>query len=128
MQTSIFLARLLGPVLLVAGIALLINRKELDAIAQELLRNPLLLFLLGIIDFIIGLEIVLYHNVWVADWRLIITVLAWLLIMRGAFRVLVPDQARALGRKLFKNSSVVTGSLAVVAALGVVLSYFGYVR
>jgi hypothetical protein len=128
MQTSIFLARLLGPVLLVAGIALLINRKELDAIAQELLRNPLLLFLLGIIDFIIGLEIVLYHNVWVADWRLIITVLAWLLIMRGAFRMLVPDQARALGRKLFKNSSVVTGSLAVVAALGVVLSYFGYVR
>jgi hypothetical protein len=40
MQTSIFLARLLGPVLLLAGVAMLINRKQLDAIAQEALRSP----------------------------------------------------------------------------------------
>ena len=55
MQTSIFLAKLLGPILLIAGIAMLVNRKELDALAHELLRSSLLLFLLGLIDFSIGL-------------------------------------------------------------------------
>jgi hypothetical protein len=128
MQASIFIAKLLGPVLLVAGIAMLVNRKELDAIAQELLRSPLLLLLLGIIDLAIGLAIVLTHNVWVADWRLIITLLGWLLIVRGAIRMLVPDQAKTLGAKLLKNTNAVTGSLAATAVLGLVLSYFGYAR
>jgi hypothetical protein len=128
MQTSIFLAKLMGPILLVAGIAMLVNRKELDALAQELLRSRALLFLLGLIDLAIGLAIVLTHNVWVADWRLIITLLGWLLIVRGAVRVLIPDQVKGLGAKLLKNANAVTGSLAVTIALGLVLSYFGYAR
>jgi len=128
MPTSIFLAKLIGPVMLIAGIAMLINRKGLDALAQEILRSHLLLFLLGLIDFTIGLAIVLTHNVWVADWRVLITLLGWLLIARGAVRVLIPDQVKPLGAKLLKNPNVVTGSLAVTAGLGLVLSYFGYVR
>jgi hypothetical protein len=128
MQASIFLAKLLGPILLIAGIAMLVNRKGLDAIGQELLRSPLLLLLLGIIDLAIGLAIALTHNVWVADWRLIITLLGWLLMVRGAVRVLIPDQVKPLGAKFLKSPNAVTGSLAVTTALGLVLSYFGYVR
>jgi hypothetical protein len=128
MQTSIFIARLLGPVLLVAGIAMLVNRKQLDAIIAEMLRSPLLLLLLGIIDFAVGLAIVLAHNLWVADWRLIITLLGWLLMVRGAVRMLLPEQAKALATKLLKDSRVICGGLAVTIALGVVLSYFGYAR
>jgi hypothetical protein len=128
MQTSIFLAKLLGPILLIAGIALLVNRKELDAIAQELLRSRLLFFLLGLIDLSIGLAIVLTHNVWIADWRVVITLLGWLLIARGAVRVLIPDQVKPFGEKLLKNANVVTGSLAGTIVVGLVLSYFGYVR
>ena len=128
MQSSIFIARLLGPVLLVAGIAMLVNRRQLDAIVQELFRSPLLLLLLGIIDFTVGLAIVLTHNVWVADWRVIITLLGWLLTVRGVVRMLIPDQVKPLGAKLLKNANAVTGSLAVTAGLGLVLSYFGYAR
>ena len=128
MQTSIFLAKLLGPILLIAGIAMLVNRKELDALAQELLRSSLLLFLAGLIDFSVGLAIVLTHNVWIADWRVLITLLGWLLIARGAVRVLIPDQVKPFGAKLLKNPNVVTGSLAGTVVVGLVLSYFGYVR
>jgi hypothetical protein len=128
MQTSIFLAKMLGPVLLVAGIAMLINRKELDALVQEALRSRLLFFLLGIIDLAIGLAIVLTHNVWVADWRVIITLLGWLLIVRGAVRMLIPEQIKPLGAKLLKNANAMIAALAVTTLLGLVLSYFGYVR
>jgi hypothetical protein len=128
MQTSIFLAKLIGPILLVAGVAMLVNRKELDALAQEFLRSRALLVLFGFIDLAAGLAIVLTHNVWVADWRLIITLLGWLLLVRGAVRMLVPDQVRAFGATFLRNANVVTGSLAVTTALGLVLSYFGYVR
>src|SRR5215469_3224475 len=83
MQTSIFLAKLLGPILALAGLAMLINRKELGALAQEFLRSRALFFLLGLVDFAVGLAIVLTHNVWAADWRVIITVLGWRRLAQG---------------------------------------------
>ena len=67
----------------------------------------------------------LTHNVWVADWRVIITLLGWLLMVRGTVRMLIPDQVKPLGTKFLKNANAVTGSLAVTTVLGLVLSYFG---
>jgi hypothetical protein len=128
MQASIFLAKLLGPILALAGLAMLLNRKELGALAQEFLRSRGLFFLLGLIDFSVGLAIVLTHNVWVADWRVIITLLGWLLLVRGVVRTLVPEQVKPYGVKLLKNENAMIGSVAVVLVLGLVLSYFGYVR
>ena len=128
MQTSVFLAKLIGPILVLAGAALLINRKLMDAIARELLGGALLLPLLGLLDFAAGLAIVLTHNVWVADWRVIITILGWLLMVRGAVRLLITDQAKAFGSKVLKNKNAVTAALAVTLGLGLVLSYFGYAR
>ncbi len=128
MQSSIFLAKLIGPIMALAGLAMLINRKQIDAMAQEFLRSPTLFFMLGLIDFSIGLAIVLTHNVWVADWRLIITVLGWLLLLRGAVRLLARDQIKPFATKFLRNGNVVTGSVAGVLGLGLVLSYFGYAR
>jgi hypothetical protein len=128
MPTSIFLAKLMGPILALGGLAMLINRKELEALAQEFLRSRALFFLLGLVDFAIGLAIVLTHNVWIADWRIIITLLGWFLLVRGAVRVLIPDQIKPIGTKLLRNANVVTGSVAATFVLGLVLSYFGYVR
>jgi hypothetical protein len=128
MATSIFLAKLLGPILVLAAVAVYVNRKSLDAVAQEFLRSNALLLLLGFLDFAAGLAIVLTHNVWVADWRVIITLLGWLLLIRGIVRTLIPDQVKPYGVKLMKNQNAVTGVLAVTLVLGLVLSYFGYAR
>ncbi len=128
MQTSIFLAKLMGPVMAIAGLAMLIDRKRLSALAQEFLHSPTLFFLLGLLDFTIGLAIVLTHNVWVADWRLIITLLGWLLVLRGAVRLLAADQIKPFAAKVLRNANFVTGSVAGVLGLGLVLSFFGYVR
>jgi hypothetical protein len=128
MPTSIFLAKLIGPILVIVGLGVLVNRKSLDALAQEIFRSHALLFLLGAMDLAAGLAIVLTHNVWTADWRVIITLLGWLMIIRGAVRILIPDRVKGFGAKMLKNKNAVTGSLAVTIVLGLVLSYFGYAR
>jgi hypothetical protein len=128
MQTSIFLARLLGPTLLLVAAGFLLNRKSLDALARELLGSAVFVILFGVIDFAIGLAIVLTHNVWTADWRVLITLLGWLLILRGAARTLAPDQVKAFATRMLKNKTAVTASLAVALVLGLVLSYFGYAK
>jgi len=128
MATSLFLAKLIGPILVISGIGMLINRKTLEVFAEEILRSQVLVFLFGAIDLGLGLAIVLTHNLWVADWRLIITLIGWLMIIRGSARMLLPAQVKEFGTKLVKNRCAMTASFATVLVLGLVLSYFGYAR
>ena len=126
MQTSIFLARLLGPILLIFGVSLFANGRAYRAMRRELVDSALLVGLCGFVDFAAGLAIVLTHNVWVASWRVLITLIGWLLLIRGAVRILVPD-VRRYAAKYIGDRRLYTLSSAVLVILGLVLCYFGYI-
>jgi len=84
MQVSVFLARLLGPLLLLPGVGLLVNPRAFRTMASEVVGSITLVYLFGLIDFTAGLAIVLVHNVWTVNWRVLITLIGWLLLIRGA--------------------------------------------
>ena len=126
MATSIFLAKLIGPVCLVIGIALLINGAAFRTLAGEFLNNPALMFLSGVITLPAGLAVVLTHNVWTADWRILITILGWLAVIGGLFRLLAPQRAVAVGRTMLANPSTLHISTGVYLVIGALLSFFGY--
>jgi membrane protein CcdC involved in cytochrome C biogenesis len=126
-QASIFIARLLGPLLLAVGAGILINPSMFRTMGTEVVRSVTLVYLFGIMDLAAGLAIVLTHNVWLVSWRVLITLLGWLLIVRGAARVLLTEKVMVFGAKAFRNKQMVPVSGAIVGILGLVLSYFGYV-
>src|SRR6187399_1348576 len=116
MATSIFLAKLIGPVCLVIGIALLINGAAFRTLAGEFLNNPALMFLSGVITLPAGLAVVLTHNVWVADWRVLITIIGWLTAISGAFRLVAPEGTVRFGRRAYERpNGVLFGGLFWVA-------------
>ena len=128
MNTSIFLAKLIGPFFLVVAAALLVNVKAFRAIAEEFMRSPALVFLTGLMILPVGLAIVLTHNVWAADWRVLITILGWLTVVSGALRLLAPQQALDVGRKLYAKPNTLHVSAAIWLAVGAILCFFGYVK
>ncbi len=128
MQSSTYLARLIGPVFLVMGIAMLVNPRGYRIMAQEFLASRALVFIAGLLAFLPGLAIVLAHNVWVADWRLIITLFGWLALIGGTIRLVLPREVGALGNRLLAHPQSLLLGGVVVAALGAILSYVGYVR
>jgi hypothetical protein len=127
MQTSIFLARLLGPLLLLTGAGIVLNPKSFRTIAGEVVRSVTLVYLFGFMDLAAGLAIVLTHNVWVASWRVLITLIGWLLLIRGAVRIVAPEIVMGYAAKVIRNKQVIPAAGAVVGVLGLVLCYFGYV-
>jgi len=127
MQTSIFLARLLGPLLLLTGAGIVLNPKSFRTIAGEVVRSVTLVYLFGFMDLAAGLAIVLTHNVWVASWRVLITLIGWLLLIRGAVRIVAPEIVMGYAAKVIRNKQVIPSAGAVVGVLGLVLCYFGYV-
>jgi hypothetical protein len=127
MQTSIFLARLLGPLLLLTGAGIVLNPKSFRTIAGDVVRSVTLVYLFGFMDLAAGLAIVLTHNVWVASWRVLITLIGWLLLIRGAVRIVAPEIIMSYAAKVIRNKQVIPAAGAVVGVLGLVLCYFGYV-
>ncbi|MEA2874208.1 MAG: hypothetical protein QOH67_4184 [Hyphomicrobiales bacterium] len=128
MNTSIFLAKLIGPLALVLGFGVLFNRGAVRAVLDEFINNRAILFLAGLITFPAGLAIVLVHNIWVADWPVIITIVGWLTAFSGAIRIVAPEGAIRYGRRAYERPNGPLFSAAIWIALGAVLTFFGYVR
>ena len=127
MQASIFLARLLGPLFLIVGASVLFNPKAFRDIAAEVIRSVTLVYLFGFLDFAAGLAIVLTHNVWLMSWRVLVTLIGWFLLIRGAARVLIPETIMGYAAKMIRNKQMIPAAGVVSGIIGLVLCYFGYV-
>jgi hypothetical protein len=128
MQTSLFLARLIGPLFVVVGLGIVINRDGYRAMAEEFLKSRALIYLAGLLALVPGTAILLTHNLWVADWRIVITLLGWLAVIGGVFRLLFPQQVTAVGSAMLARPAILTAAGAIMLVLGVLLCFFGYVR
>ena len=128
MQTSIFLARLIGPVMLVVGLAVLINQREFRDLAQDFIASRALLFLSGLLIMPAGIAIVLTHNVWTADWRVLITLFGWLNTIGGAVRLAAPDTVMRTGRAMLRRPYFLTLAAAIWVVLGLLFCLFGFLR
>ena len=128
MPNSIFLAKLIGPVTLAVAVAVFLNRRAFVEMSEEFLKSRALLYLSGFLIMPAGIAIILTHNVWVANWRVIITLLGWMMAIGGAIRLIFPDRVQAWGRGFLRHpmGAYIAGGLWL--AFGVVLTFYGYFR
>jgi hypothetical protein len=126
MQTSAFLARMIGPLFLVLGLGMLMNRAGYRAMAGEFLASRALIYVAGLMAFLPGLAIVLTHNVWVAGWPVIVTIFGWLAMVGGVFRLLFPQQVTKIGSAMLAREGYLTVGAVVVLALGAFLTWAGF--
>jgi uncharacterized membrane protein len=126
LQTSIFIAKLLGPVFVLIGIAMLLKPHAFRALLQDFIKSPALIYLAGLLGLLGGLTLVLTHNVWALDWRLLITLLGWVSVVRAVVTILQPQQIVLIGSKLLEHRNLFVGAGVIDFIIGLVLSYFGY--
>jgi hypothetical protein len=126
MQTSIFLAKLMGPMLFAMGLFVVLRRERMRRVVREFLDSEALIFLSGVITLPVGIAIVISHNVWEANWRVLITLFGWIVILAGIARLAFPDLMKMVGNTMLEKGYFTTLPGAVMAVLGAFLSYQGY--
>lgn len=126
MATSRYLAKLIGPIFLAIGIGLLLNAPLYRVMGEQFLQSVPLIYLSGLLVLPVGIAIVLAHNVWAADWRVLITVFGWLAVIGGAVRIIVPQFVQHVGGAAMHLAALPFIGGIVVLALGGVLAWFGY--
>ncbi|MEW6768844.1 MAG: hypothetical protein AB1342_12515 [Pseudomonadota bacterium] len=126
MPISIFLAKLIGPTMIVIGLAVILHQEDFRKLSQEFISSRALLFLSGLIILPAGIAILIVHNVWRLDWRVLITIMGWLLTVGGAVRLLAPRIVAERGNTMLKHPQMPLIAGIVWAAIGFVLFFYGY--
>ena len=124
MDITIFLEQFWGWLMMVAAITYLMRGKSFLAGLFKMRENKGFVFLLGWVLFFLGLVTVILHNVWVSDWRVIITISGWSSIIQGIARIGFPKTTQKLITTIFSNKILnFRITMAIVGFLGIWLIY-----
>ena len=97
MDVSLFLAKFWGWYLLIFFFILSYNPRRIKQVFEDL-RDQKFAILAAFLAVIIGLLNLLFHNIWEADFRFIITALGWLSLLFGFSLFTFPNQfIKAMG-------------------------------
>jgi hypothetical protein len=128
MSNSLFLARLIGPVMFVVGLSVFANQRGFRDMAEEFMASRALMFLSGLLLMPVGIAIVLTHNIWTADWRVLITIFGWLNVIGAAVRLFRPPFLIKAGRAMLKQPRFTSVAAAIWVVFGLLFCFFGYLH
>lgn len=129
MDGSIFLAKAFSIYFVIMGVAMLGCKNYFEKAVIEISKDNGLGLLTSIFTLILGILLVLYHNVWVYDWHVIVTVLAWLTLIKGTARLLFAEKIAKWAKpkpKKFKNNYCYYGWTVFLIVLGAYLGWMGF--
>jgi len=125
MNLTMFLAKVYGIVFTAVGLGMLINAKYYRKNIDDLIKNPGVMYLGGAIALVVGFLIATYHNLWVKDWRVLITVFGWIALLKGIMLLVFPKSAMNLSVGMLKKENFMVWG-AVTLILGIIVGYFGF--
>jgi len=114
--------------MLVVGLAVFANPRGFRDMAEEFMASRALMFLSGLLLLPAGLAIVLTHNFWTADWRVLITLLGWLIAIGGALRLFGPLFVVKAGHAMLNKPYFTSIAAAIWVVLGLLFCFFGYLH
>ena len=125
MDISIFLAQVFGLYFILAGLAMLFRPSAIQELFVMMSDRSNTL-LTGFIALLIGIPLVLLHNIWDGSWRVLITTLVWATLFKGLVRIFLPDVVIRLAKTLVTHKRTVLHMVWVILVLGLYLVSVGF--
>ena len=126
MDISKFLSKVIGIYLIIVSLAMLVNMPQFIKSVHNLIHDEPSMCVAGFVTCILGVLMVVSHNIWQWNWRMVITLFSWLVLLKGISIIFYPQ---FIGNTaiLFMHNTHVTYSAAIIdLALGLLLCYFSY--
>lgn len=127
MELSLLLAKSIGLMLMIVSVCLLTNRKNIDLLFNAY-KHAEAVFITGFVETFLGIVFVLTHNIWTPDFRGALTLIGWLLLLRGLGRIFFPNNVTKWLDKFKKMQGIFMPLMVVVFLLGLYLVYMGFTK
>jgi len=124
MDTTIFLAQFWGWFSVIAAIIYLVGGNLFLNELLKMYEDKNFVFLSGWLLMSLGLITIILHNIWVVDWRVIITLNGWASIFMGITRIGFPEATQKITAAIFRNKIIrFRVVMVIMGLLGVYLMY-----
>ncbi|MBU4346165.1 MAG: hypothetical protein KKH29_02425 [Candidatus Omnitrophica bacterium] len=121
MENSMLLAKIFGSYFIIIALGGLFNLKNYQKVLDDFCKSSALIYLGGIFALVFGLLVLVFHNVWVANWTVIITILGWGALIKGAWLIIFPNTVAKFTQGYQKKTTLLTLHLVIALALGIFL-------
>ncbi len=126
MELSLYLAQLMSVVLVVIGLALLLRNGYYVKAYKSWMKNEGLMLFTAMVTLVTGVVLVLAHNVWVASWEVLITIVGWGAVLKGVILLLLPKEMEKLINSLMKTKWLLPLGAVIWIVGGLYLGYYAW--
>lgn len=125
MELTTFLAQLWGPVIFAVALGVFTSRSHYVRIYRDLEKDALAVLLFGMVAMTAGIAHVSVHNVWDTLPQIVISLLGWGLLLKGAAFIVFPKLVDQKGDWM-ANSKLIPVAGVAMLIIGGYLSWLGY--
>lgn len=115
MDITILVGKIFGIYLMVAGLFLLIKGKTIPHLLRDFFDHPAVCYLTGIILIFLSSMYLIQYNIWTGTWQTLVTVFAWIVLIKGLAYVFIPQALDKTIVKKFRSLFGVYGLIALIA-------------
>jgi hypothetical protein len=127
-MTDAQIFQLFGLIYVAAGLGgLLTKTGYIQTLLEEFSKSPALLYLSGMMAVVVGFLLVTFHNVWVLDWTVIITIFGWLALIKGLMLMALQGVYGKIFDSMSKRTTFLKGYSVFVLLLGIFFLVLGFV-
>lgn len=126
MDASLFLAKVMGLFLVIYSLSMLLHPQNFISIVTGIFHQAAIQFTLGLNLLIIGTLMVVSHNIWDGTWVMVVTIVSWLVFIKGILYISFPKSISAFSQAMLKDTQWIYVSAAINLLLGLYLSYMGF--
>ena len=124
MELSTLVAKIISIIYISSAIAILLRTIDFNNIVNDFIKSPALTFVAGSVGIATGLVLIEYHNLWVNNWSIVITIISWLFLIGGIVVVIFP-KSLTLYNNFIKNTKLLALGMFVI---GIVMGYLGFMN
>ena len=124
MELSIFVAKVMAVIMLSVGVGAFTGNISFKNVMSSFEKSEGLTLIVGYFAVLIGMLLVEYHNIWVKDWTVLITIVGWGALIKGIMYIASPQTILGMGKGMVKNEK--NWGIFVIL-IGLVFGYFGFI-
>lgn len=119
-------ARVLGPFLVIVDVTAVLRASEMRTLLTDLTANSLWTWVAGAFVLLGGLVIIALHQYWHGPAAIIVSVLGWLVVLRGLLLLAFPEALVSIANSMIDATAWWMAACIAFALVGLYLTYVGW--
>ncbi len=117
MDITILVTKILAVYLVVSGLFLIVKGKTIPHLLQDFFSHPAVVYLTGIILIFLSSMYLIQYNIWDGSWKSLITVFAWIIMLKGLAYIFAPKMLNEMAIKKFRGMFGTYGLIAIIIGI-----------